>query len=124
LRQIGIIIEWHIDSRTNTRKIEIRKASYLSPITLGDDKQARLDVENTGDKNTMPFDVSPAISEENHSQNSGTGDSYNTYDTIHTSYYPSSIHRLGHSDTWGCKNCNQRGDKWYMQQHDCRGLSK
>ena len=31
------------------------------------------------------------------------------------------IHRLGHSDTWGCKCCKQRGDKWFMQQHTCGG---
>jgi predicted small metal-binding protein len=39
------------------------------------------------------------------------------YDTIHTA---SSIYRVGHSDTWACKNCNQRGDKWFMQNHCCR----
>jgi hypothetical protein len=32
-----------------------------------------------------------------------------------------SMYRLGHSDTWACKNCRQKGDKWYMQQHLCRG---
>jgi hypothetical protein len=32
-----------------------------------------------------------------------------------------SIYRLGHSDTWGCKSCRQKGDKWFMQQHLCRG---
>lgn len=31
-----------------------------------------------------------------------------------------SIYRLGHSDNWACKNCRQRGDKWFMQQHLCR----
>ena len=33
-----------------------------------------------------------------------------------------SIYRLGHSDTWCCNNCRQKGDKWYMQQHLCKGL--
>jgi hypothetical protein len=32
-----------------------------------------------------------------------------------------SIYRLGHSDSWACKNCRQKGDKWYMRQHLCRG---
>jgi hypothetical protein len=31
-----------------------------------------------------------------------------------------SIFRLGHSDMWACKNCRQRGDKWFMQKHLCR----
>lgn len=32
------------------------------------------------------------------------------------------IYRYGKSDTWGCKNCKQNGDRWYMEQHQCRGL--
>jgi hypothetical protein len=37
-----------------------------------------------------------------------------------------SIYRLGHSDTWACsrKNCNLRGDKWFMQKHNCKGAKK
>lgn len=31
-----------------------------------------------------------------------------------------SIYRLGHSDTWACYNCRQRGDKWFMQKHHCK----
>jgi hypothetical protein len=31
------------------------------------------------------------------------------------------IYRLGHSDTWACKNCRQRGDIHYMKQHFCKG---
>jgi hypothetical protein len=124
LRQIGIIIDRLVDSRTNTRKIEMRKVSYLSPVSPEDKNQARFDLENSGDKNTISLNVSPATNEENHAQNDSTGDSYDTYDTIHTSSsFPpaSSIHRLGHSDTWACKNCDQRGDKWFMQNHCCRG---
>lgn len=30
-----------------------------------------------------------------------------------------SIHRLGDSDNWACKNCKQRGDIHYMKQHPC-----
>ena len=33
-----------------------------------------------------------------------------------------SIYRLGHSDTFGCHNCKQKGDKWFMQKHFCQGL--
>jgi hypothetical protein len=35
-----------------------------------------------------------------------------------------SIFRVGRSDNWGCKNCKQHGDKWYMRQHQCSGLAK
>ncbi len=29
------------------------------------------------------------------------------------------IHRIGYSDTWECKNCSQRGDIHFMEQHLC-----
>ena len=32
------------------------------------------------------------------------------------------IYRLGHSDTFGCHNCKQKGDKWFMEKHFCQGL--
>jgi hypothetical protein len=30
-----------------------------------------------------------------------------------------SIYRIGHSDTFACNNCRQKGDKWFMQKHLC-----
>jgi hypothetical protein len=33
---------------------------------------------------------------------------------------PSHIHRLGRSDVFQCDDCNQRGDKWFMEKHNCR----
>ena len=46
----------------------------------------------------------------------------------HTSYTSPSPN-LGHifrpkigSDHWGCKDCNLRGDKWFMEEHKCRGV--
>jgi len=32
------------------------------------------------------------------------------------------IFRSGHSDTFACRYCKQRGDKWYMQKHYCQRL--
>ena len=29
-----------------------------------------------------------------------------------------------HSDTWKCKNCNVRDDKWYMLIHPCKNNKK
>ena len=34
------------------------------------------------------------------------------------------IFRKGNSDTWACKECKVTGDKWFMQQHQCKGVSK
>jgi hypothetical protein len=30
------------------------------------------------------------------------------------------IYRLGHSDSWACKYCKLKGDKWFMGQHTCK----
>jgi hypothetical protein len=35
-----------------------------------------------------------------------------------------SIYKFGHSDTYGCNKCKLKGDKWYMQNHMCKGASK
>jgi hypothetical protein len=31
------------------------------------------------------------------------------------------IYRLGHSDSWACKYCKLKGDRWSMGQHMCKG---
>jgi hypothetical protein len=31
------------------------------------------------------------------------------------------IYRLGHSDTWACRNCKVRDDVWFMKIHRCSG---
>lgn len=31
-----------------------------------------------------------------------------------------SMYRLGHSGTFACHNCKQKGDKWFMQKHLCK----
>ena len=27
-------------------------------------------------------------------------------------------------DQYGCKNCKIKGDKWYMEEHQCKGLQR
>jgi hypothetical protein len=36
---------------------------------------------------------------------------------------PDSIYRA-YADTWKCRNCNTKGDKWFMQVHDCKAEKK
>ena len=105
LRQIGIVIERYTNSKTNTRKIEIRKVSYLSPVSLEDVNQTRLTFENSGDKNTIPLPVSSGARTENPAQNSSSGYTCDNGDTIPTSSLTS--HRLGNSDTWGTNIVNK-----------------
>jgi hypothetical protein len=34
---------------------------------------------------------------------------------------PDDLYRLyERGDKWGCKNCNDTGDKWYMLKHNCK----
>ena len=35
-----------------------------------------------------------------------------------------SLYRLEHSDMSACNNCIQRGNKWFMRQHICKGQSE
>jgi hypothetical protein len=37
--------------------------------------------------------------------------------TLQLQKVPATIYRLGHSDTWACKDCNIKGDKWFMLTH-------
>jgi hypothetical protein len=34
---------------------------------------------------------------------------------------PSHIYRIGETDRFGCNNCKLKGDKWFMQEHSCKG---
>ena len=45
--------------------------------------------------------------------------------TIEQQKVPDSIYRA-YGDTWKCKmkNCNAKGDKWFMIKHDCKGQLK
>jgi hypothetical protein len=126
LREIGIIVERPVDTTTtNTRLIEIRKISPECPVSPEDPNQAQLQLENSGDiagyNNSISPDISPAANSQNCAQNCSSSDTGDTGDIIHTSPPPTSIHRLGHSDTFACENCNLKGDKWFMRQHICRG---
>lgn len=119
LREVGITIERPVDTKTNTILVEIIKISPESPLSPEDP------LENTGyiagDLYLTQKQIPPEIPSENPSgtcaQNEQTGDIGHIGDVIHIS----TIHKLGHSDTWGCKCCNQKGDKWFMQKHICRG---
>jgi hypothetical protein len=37
--------------------------------------------------------------------------------TLEQQKVPATIYRLGHSDRWACKDCNIKGDKWFMLTH-------
>ena len=114
------MIERHTDSRKENRDTENRDTESITllPVSPKDENQARFNLENPNDTNTITLNISPATRIENHAQNHSTGNSYDSYYIIPIS---SSIYREGRTDIWACKNCNQTGDKWYMRRHNCRG---
>jgi hypothetical protein len=75
----------------------------LSTIMEGQGRQANDDEEEDEKRNIM---------EHNN----------NNHHSLSSITESKSIYRLGHSDTFGCHNCKQKGDKWFIEKHFCQGL--
>jgi hypothetical protein len=90
LREVGVTIERFTDACRNTRLVEICKVSYISPVSPESQVHAPKQLENTGDmigsggKVSPTEKVSPENNELNYAQNSGSGDTHDTGDTLHT----------------------------------------
>jgi hypothetical protein len=90
LREVGVTIEGFTDACRNTRLVEICKVSYISPVSPESQVHAPKQLENTGDTRSSggmvsPTEkVSPEKNEPNYAQNSGSGDTHDTGDTLHT----------------------------------------
>ena len=90
LREVGITIERFTDACRNTRLVEICKVSYKSPVSPEMQVHAPKQLKNTGDtivsggKVSPTEKVSPENNELNYAQNSGSGDTHDTGDTLHT----------------------------------------
>ncbi len=103
------------------------------------------DTSSNGDIVSPADKIPPVENGQNHAQKPSTGDTGGIGDILPTNIegqqrkatnveagnesnnsLPSysgesnSIYRLGHSDTFACHNCKQKGDKWFMQKHMCR----
>jgi hypothetical protein len=109
----------------------------MPPVTQnheGNNSKTAGGVSGTGD-------IIPAVDNRNHAQSSEIGDTRGNggilpthiegkqadaqaeNDGLPSSGEPNSIYRLGHSDTFACHNCKQKGDKWFMQKHLCTGAN-
>jgi hypothetical protein len=137
----GIKITISRDNKKNTSTIRVEKEPPLAPEPPKDQNQAQKRVENPGGTlapggSKPPIDIEPPTNNlENQAQNNdfgGTGrnggilptqqkgkDNETENDSLPSSSSP--IYRLGHSDIFACHNCRQKGDKWFMQKHICRG---
>jgi hypothetical protein len=91
LREVGITIERLTDANKNTRLVEICKVPHVSPVSPVIQFHAFKQPENTGYKTgsgdtVSPKEkVSPGNNEPNCVQNSGSGETYDNGDTLHSS---------------------------------------
>jgi hypothetical protein len=150
LEGLGIKITISRDNRKNTSTIRVNKEPPLPPEPPKDKNQSQEQIQTAGGTLAPgglepPIDIEPPTNSlENHAQNThsgGTGGNGGILPTLiggqgkwkvnkevnegtsnnNRTLTSSSIYRLGHSDTFACHNCKQRGDKWFMQKHLCTG---
>jgi hypothetical protein len=57
----------------------------------------------------------------NNNKDSGTGVKPSEPSATTITKQHGKIYRRGHTDNWACHNCKQKGDRWFMQQHECKG---
>jgi hypothetical protein len=98
----------------------IKRILHLQQLT-----QSLGSLESAGISKSRPptLEIPPAANPENRAQNEAAGDIGDIGGILRTKGAPP-IYRLGHSDKFACHNCRIRGDKWDMEQHECRGNGK
>jgi hypothetical protein len=135
LREIGIVIDSGArDSKTKVKTIEIRK---ISSISLPDKNQAQITGDISDDINhkltTVSSDdkiISLHKTPQSYAQNDTGNDSYGGSDTLHTLQgNPNNYAQLKHKPYWNlgkwhCNECTASGDRFYMENTDCKGGSK
>jgi DNA replicative helicase MCM subunit Mcm2 (Cdc46/Mcm family) len=89
--------------------------------------QSKTDASDISDTTSANMNTLPAFMTED--KNHRPSDLSDTYDTaadlqFNSNQEPRNIFRLGHSDTWACKLCRQKGDIHYMKGHLCKGEMK
>jgi hypothetical protein len=120
------------NGKVNTSIIRIQKVGNISPIPPippaaqnheGNEPEAAGGILAAGDIIPPTLEIPPAANPENRAQNEAAGDIGDIGGILRTKGAPP-IYRLGHSDKFACHNCRIRGDKWDMEQHECRGNGK
>jgi hypothetical protein len=94
-----------------------------------EDHQDKYNTDNKKDNNTLSkntHDIAPNIAnvlkpEDNRNNGLSPQPSALSEPSATITRQQDTIYRLGHTDNWACHNCKQKGDKWFMQKHMCRG---
>ena len=91
---------------------------------------SKIEVFRTNEQITTPNIATSFVNITNKQNNQATLDAKTLNTSIQEPSQPSqpslqgigqSIYRIGNTDSWACKNCKQRDDKWFMQKHPCSG---
>ena len=80
------------------------------PTDNKEDKEQRL--QNKDTSSPTPVTITPEPSQPSQHPPQATS-------TTNIGDVSKTIHRIGNTDSWACKNCKQRDDIWYMKQHNC-----
>lgn len=110
--------------------VKIRQISSRSSQSSREENQARNEAENrediSGPEDTYPRDdtISSRKKGENRAQNGNREGREGIEDIGPISLEHGTIYRLEHSDTFACHNCKKRGDKWFMEEHQCSGKGR
>ncbi len=89
--------------------------------------QSTTDASDVSDTISVNMKKLPAfMTEQNNPQLSDISDISDTFgdQQIIKEQESCNIYRLGHSDTWACENCRQKGDVHHMRGHLCSGDAK
>jgi hypothetical protein len=144
LKEFGISVYYADNSTTKNKRLCIEKKTFSDPVSVQssissihryymqnhaqNSSNISIDADNGIDTNIDTPQISIPKNPEIHAQNGSSINSIGSIDILQENNteiaIPGSIYRLGHSDTWACNNCRQRGDKWFMQKHDCKGAKK
>ncbi|MGD9533434.1 MAG: hypothetical protein AB7V56_06665 [Candidatus Nitrosocosmicus sp.] len=85
-----------------------------------DEFDVNSDSEHSGITNQINKSIVPKPQERSQCSRPHTNNSVNNEDD---STANKNIVRFGSTDNWGCRCCKDRGDKWHMLKHPCRGTS-
>jgi len=125
LREAGISIEY--DKSTDlkrTRIIKIRKISSNASIPSRKENPSKNERENLDDINDSLDDTSKISSSnivQNRAQNQELDDMDDMDDTLHNSLDSKGIRQGTYfaGGKYHCENCYDKGDKFYMENHQC-----
>ncbi len=96
------------------------------PAFMTEQNNLQPDISNLSDTAQTNTNKSANVMTEQNNQLSDISDISDTFgdQQIIKEQESCNIYRLGHSDTWACENCRQKGDVHHMRGHLCSGDAK